>query len=77
MLTIIEREILQNYNLGRRIVNRVICKSSLIAKSEQAGTDLSGKWDETIFAASDVNGYQEASRILAFVDSKGTKGSFI
>lgn len=57
MLTIIEKELLLRYNYGARLVNRVICNSSIFAKSEQAGTDLSGKWDETIFATSDVNAY--------------------
>lgn len=38
---------------------------------------MTGKWDETIFAASDVNAYQDANNILAFSDSKGTKGNFV
>jgi 4-aminobutyrate aminotransferase-like enzyme len=38
---------------------------------------LSGKWDETIFNASDVNAYQDATNILAFSDSRGTKGNFV
>jgi hypothetical protein len=44
----------------------MITKARVFAKSEHAGTDLTGKWDETIFSASDVNAYQDASKILAF-----------
>ncbi len=33
--------------------------------------------DETIFSVSDVKGYQNASKILALTDSRGTKGSFV
>ena len=42
-----------------------------------AGTDLTGKWDETILNASDVNAYQDASKILAFSVANGTKGSHV
>lgn len=77
MLNIIEREILSKYHLVNRIFIRNIARQSVFPKNEQAGTDLSGKWDETIFSASDVNAYQDASKILAFTDSRGTKGSFV
>lgn len=51
--------------------------SSVLPKSEQASVDMSGTWDETIFTASDVNAYQDATNIMAFSDSRGTKGNFV
>ena len=49
----------------------------VLPRSESQSTDLSGKWDETIFSASDVNAYQDATNVLAFSDSRGTKGNFV
>ena len=76
MLKVIERELTWNIKFASRLVAKVT-KANPFSKSEQAGTDISGKWDETIFSASDVNAYQDASKILAFTDSRGTKGSFV
>ena len=50
---------------------------NVLAKTESVGTDLTGSWNNTIFTASDVNAYQDANNILAFSDSKGTKGNFV
>lgn len=58
----------------RRFVNR---RFSVFPQSAHSGVRLTGKWDETLYSASDVNAYQEASSILAFTDVKGTKGSFV
>lgn len=74
MLGILEREVLWKINLVRRFVNR---RFSVFPQSAHSGVRLTGKWDETLYAASDVNAYQEASSILAFADVKGTKGSFV
>ena len=76
MLNIVEREVVWKYYQAKRILS-MITKSRVFAKNEHAGTDLTGKWDETIFSASDVNAYQDASRILAFTNSNGTKGSHV
>jgi len=76
MLKVIARELTWNIKFASRLVAKV-SKSSPFSKSEQAGTEVSGKWDETIFSASDVNAYQDASKILAFTDSRGTKGSCV
>ena len=76
MLKVLEREITWKIKLASRLVAKV-SKANPFSKSEQAGVDISGKWDETIFSTSDVNAYQDASKILAFTDSRGTKGSFV
>lgn len=76
MLKILEREIVWKYYYLNRILTR-FTKPSVFPKTENQGTDLTGKWDQNLFAQSDVNAYQEASKILAFQDSRGTKGSFI
>jgi 4-aminobutyrate aminotransferase-like enzyme len=76
MLSIIERELLWKYYFASRLITR-FTKASVFTKTEQSGTHLSGKWDETLFATSDINAYQEASKVLAFSESRGTKGSFV
>jgi 4-aminobutyrate aminotransferase-like enzyme len=76
MLSIIEREVLWKYYFASRLVTRFV-KPGVFPKQESAGTALSGKWDETIFNASDVNAYQEASKLLAFTDSRGSMGSYV
>lgn len=77
MLGILEREIVWNFNFARRIVNRHLLRKSLFARSEHSDVRLTGKWDETLYASSDVNAFQEASSIMAFTDVSGTKGSFV
>lgn len=64
------------YYFAQRIATR-FTKASVFPKAENQGTDTTGKWDETLFAASDINAYQEASKILAFTVSQGSKGSFV
>ena len=76
MLNIIEREIVWKYYTAKRILS-MVTKSRTFAKTEHAGTDLTGKWDETILNASDVNAYQDASKILSFSTANGTKGSHV
>lgn len=49
----------------------------MLPKTESLGTALTGKWDNTLFTASDVNAYQDANNILTFTDSRGTKGNFV
>ena len=56
MLKILERELVWQYYYANRIITR-FTKPSLFPKSENAGTDLTGKWDQTLFAQSDVNAY--------------------
>jgi 4-aminobutyrate aminotransferase-like enzyme len=51
-------------------------RGSAFAKTESSGTDLSGKWDQTILNASDVNAYQDATNILAFSTTQ-SKGNFV
>lgn len=74
-MKVFEREFTWKYYLfsgfGRRMTQNVL------AKTESVGTDLTGSWNNTIFTASDVNAYQDANNILAFSDSKGTKGNFV
>lgn len=73
MLNIIEREIVWKYYAFQRVA-RLMTRGSAFAKTESSGTDLSGKWDQTILNASDVNAYQDATNILAFstTQSKAT-----
>ena len=56
MLKILERELLFNYYSASRNLGK-FTRPSVFAKREQAGVDMSGKWDETIYASSDVNAY--------------------
>lgn len=65
MLSIIERELVWKYYTFLRVTG-MMSRGSSFAKTESSGTDLSGKWDQTILNSSDVNAYQDASNILAF-----------
>ncbi len=76
MLNIIEREIVWKYYTAKRILS-MVTKARTFAKREHAGTDSNGKWDESILNASDVNAYQDASKILTFSVANGTKGSHV
>lgn len=57
MLKIIERELVWNIYIAKRVLNKFKGVSHPFAKAEPSGTNLSGKWDETIFGTSDVNAY--------------------
>jgi len=76
MLKIFERELTWQYHFLSGIARRCTAGSQF-AKAESQSLDLSGKWDNTIFAAADVNAYQDANNVLAFSEVKGTKGSFV
>jgi 4-aminobutyrate aminotransferase-like enzyme len=75
MLNILEREIVWKYYAFQRVA-RLMTRGSAFAKTESSGTDLSGKWDQTILNASDVNAYQDATNILAFSTTQ-SKGNFV
>jgi acetylornithine/succinyldiaminopimelate/putrescine aminotransferase len=75
LLTIIERELVWKYYLARHVV-KSFTRMSRFGKFESTSVDMSGHWDETLFNASDVNAYQEASKIAAFTTTQ-SKGSFV
>jgi 4-aminobutyrate aminotransferase-like enzyme len=75
ILTILQREIVWKYYLARYAF-KSFGRMKRFAKFESTTVDLSGTWDETIFNASDVNAYQEASKISAFATSQ-SKGNFV
>jgi 4-aminobutyrate aminotransferase-like enzyme len=75
MLPILEREIAWKFYLARNVL-KSFTRMNRFAKFESTAVDVSGKWDETILSASDINAYQEASKIAAFPTSQ-SKGSFV
>ena len=76
MLSVIERELMgsiafklrpfRNYFRGRAFV-----------KTEAAGIDLSGNWDQTMLRRNDVSGIQEASKVHTFIENEQSKGSHV
>jgi 4-aminobutyrate aminotransferase-like enzyme len=75
ILTILQRELVWKYYLARYAF-KSFGRMKGFAKFESTSVDLSGNWDETIFNASDVNAYQEASKIAAFATSQ-SKGNYV
>lgn len=52
-------------------------RASVFGKHEAAGIDLEGSFATTDLLLNDVAAYQNSSNLLAFYDSKNTKGNFI
>ena len=75
MLPILEREIVWKFYLARNVL-KSFTRMNRFAKFESSAVDMSGNWDETILQASDVNAYQEASKIAAFTTSQ-SKGNYV
>ena len=76
MLNVIEREMVRKlYFFSRPIRNWQ--RSRAFAKTEAAGTDLSGTFDEGNLRRSDLNSYQSASLVHTFVDNEQSKGSHV
>lgn len=75
MLSIFEREITWKLYALKRLAGS-LTRGSGFTKTESSGTDLTGKWDQTIINSSDVYAHQEASGILAFQTTE-SKGNFV
>ena len=67
MLGVIERELMRCYYFSARPIKNLM-RSRAFAKTEAAGTDLTGSWDETILGRNDIGAYQDASKVLTMVD---------
>lgn len=76
MLGVIERELVRNFYLMTRPINNML-RSRAFVKTEAAGTNLTGSWDETILGRNDVGAYQDASKVLTFIDHHQSKGNFV
>ena len=76
MLNVIEREMVRKlYFFSRPIRNWQ--RGRAFAKTEAAGTDLSGSFDEGILRKSDLNSYQVAASVHTFIDNEQSKGSHV
>ena len=76
MLNVIEREMVRKlYFFSRPIRNWQ--RGRAFAKTEAAGMDLSGTFDEGNLRRSDLNSYQSASLVHTFVDNEQSKGSHV
>ena len=76
MLNVIEREVTRKlYFLRRPFMNWGRGRAFL--KTEAAGTDLTGSWDETMLRKSDTDARQEASMVHTFLDLEQSKGSHV
>ena len=76
MLSVIEREAIRKlYFLSRPI--RAWQRSRVFSKTEAAGTDLSGSWDESTLRRNDVSAFQEASKVHTLIDNEQSKGSHV
>ena len=56
MLGVIEREMVRKFYFFMRPLNNY-SRGSAFAKTESAGTDLTGSWDETTLRRNDLGGY--------------------
>ena len=52
-------------------------RNSAFAKTEAAGVDLSGSWDQQVLRANDVDAFQDSSKIHTFIDNYQSKGSHV
>lgn len=52
-------------------------RTRAFTRTEAAGTDLSGSWDETILRINDTAAFQEASKIHTFIDNEQSMGSHV
>ena len=76
MLAIFEREITRKYYCFIRPFT-LSGRRNAFAKSEQAGTDLSGSWADSDTQRRDVNAYTDATDIHTFIDFHQSKGSHV
>ena len=76
MLKVIEREVVRKYHMLRRPFMD-FGRASVFGKTEAAGVDLNGSWDETQLLMNEVGAYSSTQNTLAFYDSRNSKGSFI
>lgn len=76
MIGVLEREVTRKvYFMLRPLRNW--SRGSAFAKTEAAGTDLTGSWDESTLRRNDVGGYQDTSKIHTFAENEQSKGSHI
>ena len=76
MLGVIEREMVRKFYFMKRPIEN-FQRSRAFAKTEAAGTDMSGSWDETMLRRNDTNAFQEASLVHTFIDNNQSKGSHV
>ena len=69
MLAVIEREVNRNIQMKLRLFKNW-SRNRAFVKTEAAGIDLTGSWDETLLRKNDVGAYQEASKIHTFVENE-------
>ena len=68
MLGVIEREAMRKlYFLSSPL--RYMQRSRAFVKTEAAGTDMSGSWDESALRRMDVGAFQEASKVHTLIDN--------
>ena len=76
MLAIIERELVRKYYFMIRPF-QLSGRRNAFAKSEHAGTDLSGSWADSETQKRDAHAYTDATDIHSFVDFHQSKGSHV
>ena len=76
MLAIFERELVRKYYFMVRPF-QLSGRKNAFAKSEHAGTDLSGSWAESETQKRDAHAYTDATDIHSFVDYHQSKGSHV
>jgi len=55
-LNVIEREVVRQAHLARRVLLN-FQRARAFPKSQAAGTDLTGSWEETVLRKNDVEAY--------------------
>jgi L-lysine 6-transaminase len=75
-MSVIERETRRMAQAAASPVVNMM-RNSAFTKTEAAGTDLSGSWAETNVRRSDVDAYQESSKIHTLIDNHQSKGSHV
>lgn len=76
MLGVIEREVTRKVYFWMRPVKNW-SRGRVFAKTESAGTDLTGSWDESMLRRNDLGGYQDTQKVHTFIDNEQSKGSHI
>ena len=76
MLSILERELVRKYYFMIRPF-QLGGRKSAFASTESASVDMSGSSIEVNTRKNDVNTYQDASKILTFIDMHQSKGSHV
>lgn len=76
MLSVIEREAYRKIALTLRLFKN-FQRNRAFVKTEAAGIDLAGSWDQTLLRKNDLGAYQEASKVHTFIENEQSMGSHV